>query len=148
MGHQWSHVVRLLVAALALVAWVAWAVCCTQLARAVVQQVRRGEVGTPAGAVLTDRVAARIAGRGPLPGGVRGATHLDSGAGASGPPRTVTVGRDAPAASPTLRVGTLRRHRGLRRRVPAAMSYARGTRFGPSPRRSWGTATIGRPSPP
>jgi DNA-binding SARP family transcriptional activator len=100
MGHQWGHVVRLLVAALALVAWVAWAVCCTQLARAVVQRVRRGEVGTPAGAVLTDRVAARIA-AGVLSLVAFGAPlTLNSGAGASGPPRTVTVGRDAPTASP------------------------------------------------
>ena len=51
---------RLLLSALALVAWIAWAVCCTQLARAVVEQVR-GDVGTQAGAVLTDRVAARMA---------------------------------------------------------------------------------------
>jgi len=102
MGHQWSHVVRLLVAALALVAWVAWAVCCTQLARAVVQQVRRGEVGTPAGAVLTDRVAARIA-AGVLSLVAFGAPlTLSSGAGASGLQRTVTVGRDAPTASPAL----------------------------------------------
>jgi LysM repeat protein/DNA-binding SARP family transcriptional activator len=61
MGHQWNQGARLLLAALALVAWVAWAVCCTQLARAVVEQVRSGHVGAPAGAVLTDRVAARIA---------------------------------------------------------------------------------------
>jgi DNA-binding SARP family transcriptional activator len=102
MGHQWSHVVRLLLAALALVAWVAWAVCCAQLARAVVEQVRRGHAGTPSGAVLTDRVAARIA-AGVLSLVAFGAPlTLSSGAGASGPPRTVTVGRDAPTSSPAL----------------------------------------------
>ena len=102
MGHQWSHGVRLLLSALALVAWVAWAVCCTQLARAVVEQVRRGHVGTPAGAVLTDRVAARIA-AGVLSLVAFGAPlTLSSGAGAAGPPRTLTVERDAPTASPAL----------------------------------------------
>jgi len=102
MGHQWSQGARLLLAALALVAWVAWAVCCTQLARAVVEQVRHGHVGTPTGGVLTDRVAARIA-AGVLSLVALGTPlTLSSGAGASGPHRTVTVERDAGAASPAL----------------------------------------------
>ncbi len=102
MGHQWSQGARLLVAALALVAWIAWAVCCTQLARAVVEQVRRGHVGTLTGAVLTDRVAARIA-AGVLSVVAFGAPLTWSGgAGASGPQRSVTVERDAPTASPAL----------------------------------------------
>ncbi len=46
---------------LAVVAWVAWAACCIQLTRAVVQHVRRGHVGLPNGAPLTERIAASIA---------------------------------------------------------------------------------------
>ena len=104
MGHQWSQEMRFLLAAVALVAWVAWAVCCTQLARAVVEQVRQGYVGTPTGTVLTDRVAARIA-AGVLALVAFGAplsVSAGAGAGASGPQRTVTVGRDVPTASPAL----------------------------------------------
>ena len=102
MGHQWSQEVRLLLAAVTLVAWVAWAVCCTQLALAVVEQVRRGQVGSPTGAVLTDRVAARIT-AGVLALVAFGAPlSLSAGAGASGLQRTVTVGRDAPTASAAL----------------------------------------------
>jgi DNA-binding SARP family transcriptional activator len=103
MGHQWSPGARLGLAVLVLVAWVAWAVCCTQLARAVVEQVRRGHAGTPAGAVLTDRVAARMA-AGVLALAAFGAPlTLGAGAGASGSPRAVTVGRDAPTAAPAPR---------------------------------------------
>jgi hypothetical protein len=102
MGHQWGQEARLLLAAVALVAWVAWAVCCMQLARAVVEQVRRGQVGSTTGAVLTDRVAARIA-AGVLALVAFGAPlSVSAGAGASGPQRTVTIGRDAPTAPPAL----------------------------------------------
>jgi DNA-binding SARP family transcriptional activator len=100
MGHQWGHAARLFLTALALLAWVAWAVCCTQLARAVVEQVRSGHVRTPAGAVLTDRVAARIA-AGVLSLVAFGAPlTLSTGAGASGPHGAQTVARDAATASP------------------------------------------------
>ena len=61
LGHQWGHVVRVALAALVAVAWLAWAACCLQLLRAVVVQVRRGQVSVPAGAVLTERVAGRMA---------------------------------------------------------------------------------------
>jgi DNA-binding SARP family transcriptional activator len=61
LGHQWREGARLALAGVALVAWLAWLACCTQLTRSVVAQVRRGHVSTPAGAVLTERVAARIA---------------------------------------------------------------------------------------
>ena len=106
MGHQWSLVARLLLAALALVAWVAWAVCCTQLARAVVEQVRSGHVGAPAGAALTDKVAARIAAGVFSLLAIWTPLALSTGAGATGPHGAVTVGavtveREAPAATPS-----------------------------------------------
>jgi DNA-binding SARP family transcriptional activator len=61
LGHAWGEGGRLALAGIALVAWLAWLGCCTQLTRSVIAQVRRGHVDTPAGAVLTERVAARIA---------------------------------------------------------------------------------------
>ena len=149
MGHQWGQEARLLLAALALVAWIAWAVCCTQLARAVVEQVRRGHVGTPAGAALTDRVAARIA-AGVLALVAFGAPlSLSAGAGASGPHGTVTVERAAPTASSSPASGTV----GLDRDPGPAASRAatwsaRETPCGPSPRHCSATATTGRRSPP
>jgi LysM domain len=100
LGHQWGGGLRLLLAALALVAWVAWVVCCTQLVRAVVEQVRSGHVGAPAGAMLTDKVAARIA-AGVLALVAFGSPlTLSAGVGAAGPPSAVTVERDATTASP------------------------------------------------
>ena len=106
MGHQWSQLARLLLAALALVAWVAWAVCSTQLARAVVEQVRSGHVGAPAGAALTDKVAARIAAGVLSLLAIWTPLALSTGAGATGPHGAVTVGavtveREAPAATPS-----------------------------------------------
>jgi DNA-binding SARP family transcriptional activator/LysM repeat protein len=61
LGHQWGHAGRAALAAVVAVAWLAWAACGLQLVRAVVVQVRRGQVSVPAGAVLTERVAGRIA---------------------------------------------------------------------------------------
>ena len=61
LGHQWGTPARAVLTGVTLVAWVAWLACCTQLTRSVVTQVRRGHVTTPVGAVLTERVAARIA---------------------------------------------------------------------------------------
>jgi DNA-binding SARP family transcriptional activator len=61
LGHQWDHEARWAVSILAVVAWVAWAACCTQLIRAVVHQVRHGEIAPADGVGLTDRLAARIA---------------------------------------------------------------------------------------
>jgi DNA-binding SARP family transcriptional activator len=61
LGHTWDQGERLALAAVALVAWLAWLGCCTQLTRSVIAQVRQGHVSTAAGAVLTERVAARIA---------------------------------------------------------------------------------------
>jgi DNA-binding SARP family transcriptional activator len=58
-GRHWSSDTQTLLVVLALVAWAAWAICCAQLTRAVIAQVR---AGAPAvGSALTDRVAARIA---------------------------------------------------------------------------------------
>jgi DNA-binding SARP family transcriptional activator len=100
LGHQWSTGMRLLLAALAVVAWVAWAMCCTQLVRAVVEQVRSGHVGAPTGAVLTDRVAARIA-AGVLTLLAFGAPlTLSAGAGAAGPRGVVAITMEATTASP------------------------------------------------
>jgi DNA-binding SARP family transcriptional activator/LysM repeat protein len=61
LGHHWDHPARVAMSALALVAWVAWLACCAQLIRAVLHHVRRGHVGLPLNAPLTDRIAARIA---------------------------------------------------------------------------------------
>ena len=61
LGQQWSQGARDLLAVVVLVAWVAWFACCTQLARAVIEQVRQGHVSAPAGAVLTEQIASRIA---------------------------------------------------------------------------------------
>jgi DNA-binding SARP family transcriptional activator len=61
LGHGWGQGGRLALAGIALVAWLAWLGCCTQLTRSVIAQVRRGHVSTPAGAAVTERVAARIA---------------------------------------------------------------------------------------
>jgi DNA-binding SARP family transcriptional activator len=61
LGHQWGNGVRIALAIVVAVAWIAWAACGAQLGRAVVAQVRRGQVNLPAGAVLSDRIAARIA---------------------------------------------------------------------------------------
>jgi hypothetical protein len=89
LGHQWGYASRIALALLAAVAWVAWAVCCTQLGRAVVVQVRRGTVSIPAGAVWTERLAGWLA------GGILSlmalATPLAvaSGAGATGAPAAV-----------------------------------------------------------
>jgi DNA-binding SARP family transcriptional activator len=101
LGHQWGHVGRVALAALVAVAWLAWAACCLQLVRAVVVQVRRGQVSVPAGAVLTERVAGRLA------AGVLSlialATPLavTAGAGASGSPRaSASPGVAAHAVTP------------------------------------------------
>jgi DNA-binding SARP family transcriptional activator len=61
LGHHWGHAARVAMSVLALVAWVAWVACCAQLIRAVMHHVRRGHVGLPLDAPLTDRIAARIA---------------------------------------------------------------------------------------
>jgi len=61
LGHQGDHAARVALTGVTLVAWVAWLACCTQLTRSVIAQVRRGHVNAPAGGVLTERVAARIA---------------------------------------------------------------------------------------
>jgi hypothetical protein len=61
LGHRWDHAGRLALAVVVVVAWVAWAACCSQLVRAVVAQVRQGHVNTPVGSLLSDRLAGRIA---------------------------------------------------------------------------------------
>ncbi len=61
LGHTWRPLPRDALCLLVLAAWVAWAACCAQLLRAVVTDVRRGEVGARQGSSVLDRVAARIA---------------------------------------------------------------------------------------
>ena len=61
LGHSWAPGPRGAMCALALAAWLAWAVCCTQLVRAVLVHVRNGGVRLSARASLVDWVAARIA---------------------------------------------------------------------------------------
>jgi DNA-binding SARP family transcriptional activator len=61
LGHAWRPLPRDALCFLVLAAWVAWAACCAQLLRAVVNDVRRGEVGVRLGSSVLDRVAARIA---------------------------------------------------------------------------------------
>jgi DNA-binding SARP family transcriptional activator len=83
LGHQWGHGVRLALAALTAVTWLAWAACCTQLTRSVVEQVRRGQVSAPTGA-LAERIAARIAAGVLSLIALAAPLTLTSGAGASG----------------------------------------------------------------
>ena len=61
LGHAWRPLPHGALCFLVLAAWVAWAACCAQLLRAVVTDVRRGEVGARHGSSVLDRVAARIA---------------------------------------------------------------------------------------
>ncbi|HVA08880.1 MAG TPA: hypothetical protein VNG12_19265, partial [Acidimicrobiales bacterium] len=61
LGHAWAQWARITMASLTGVAWVAWAACGVQLARGVITHIRRGHVGLPAGAALSERLAARIA---------------------------------------------------------------------------------------
>jgi DNA-binding SARP family transcriptional activator len=61
LGHAWRPLPRDALCFLVLAAWVAWAACCGQLLRAVVTDVRRGEVGARRGSSVLDRLAARIA---------------------------------------------------------------------------------------
>ncbi len=61
LGHAWRPAPRDALCALTLAAWLAWAACCAQLVRAVVVQVRRGDVASLGGASFVDRLAARIA---------------------------------------------------------------------------------------
>ncbi len=83
LGHQWGHGARIALTALTALAWLAWAACCTQLTRSVVEQVRRGQVSAPTGA-LAERIAARIAGGVLSLIALAAPLTLTSGAGAAG----------------------------------------------------------------
>jgi DNA-binding SARP family transcriptional activator len=61
LGHVWQPAPRDALCVLALAAWVAWAACASQLVRAVVLHVRRGEIRPLGVTSPLDRVAARIA---------------------------------------------------------------------------------------
>ena len=60
VGHDWSPLARDALCVLTLAAWIAWAACCAQLLRSVVDRVRRGEAGTRPSS-LADWLAGRIA---------------------------------------------------------------------------------------
>ncbi len=104
LGHAWGPLPRDALCFLVLAAWVAWAACCAQLLRAVVADVRRGEVGARHGSSVLDRVAARIA-FGVLALTTFGAPFsLPAGAGAStpvagGPSSSLTAALPAGAAT-------------------------------------------------
>jgi DNA-binding SARP family transcriptional activator len=91
LGHSWQPAPRDALCALALAAWVAWAACASQLIRAVIVHVRRGEVRPLRVGVVSplDRVAARIA---------VGVLALSS----AGAPLVVATGAGAGAATPTV----------------------------------------------
>ncbi len=61
LGHAWRPLPRDALCLLVVAAWVAWVACCAQLLRAVVAQVRNGEVGVRQSSSVLDRLAARIA---------------------------------------------------------------------------------------
>ncbi len=113
LGHRWDHATRIALTGVVLIAWVAWFACSTQLIRSVIAQVRRGHINSPVGAVLTDRVAARIAGGVLSLIAVLTPLFVASEAGASNPGAVQTVGlgtvrSDAPvAAAPLLPVAVL-----------------------------------------
>jgi DNA-binding SARP family transcriptional activator len=60
VGHDWTPLARDTLCVLTLAAWIAWAACCAQLVRSVVDRVRRGEPGARPSS-LTDWLAGRIA---------------------------------------------------------------------------------------
>ena len=103
LGHQWDQGARVALTGVTLVAWVAWAACCTQLTRSVVAQVRQGHISTAAGAVLTDRVAARIAAGVLSLVAIAAPLFVTSGAGASmqhGTTSAIGVGAPSTVSSP------------------------------------------------
>jgi hypothetical protein len=100
LGHRLDHAGRLVLAVVVVVAWLSWGACCTQLLRAVVVQVRQGHVTTPAGAVLGDRIAGRIAAGVLAVLSVAAPLALGTVAGAvSGPTRTATPAAGQPGST-------------------------------------------------
>jgi len=105
LGHAWSPASRDVLCALVVVAWAAWVACCAQLVRAVIAQVRSGDMEILRGTSLLDRVAARIA-VGVLALSSLGPLAVSSGAGATttAPPgRVGTVLSRPQAPDPALR---------------------------------------------
>jgi DNA-binding SARP family transcriptional activator/LysM repeat protein len=109
LGHRWDHAGRIGLTIVVAVAWVAWGACCCQLLRAVVAQVRQGHVSTPVGAVLSDRIAGRIAAGVLAVLTVVAPMALGNGAGAAGVHAAVaTVGNNGPGvAGPTVTAAPL-----------------------------------------
>lgn len=101
LGHGLHQPVRDLLAVLTATAWLAWAACSLQLARAVIVHVRLGGAVGPSGAALTDRVAARIATGVLIVIALGGPLTLTSAAGASRAVGTSITARDViPASAP------------------------------------------------
>ena len=92
LGHTWRPVPRDTLCVLAVAAWVAWAACCAQLVRAVVAHVRSGDVSARGDASVMDRIATRIAVGVIALTTVGAPLALSSGAGASAPTTSRTVG--------------------------------------------------------
>jgi DNA-binding SARP family transcriptional activator len=92
LGHAWQTLPRDALCVLTVAAWVAWAACCAQLARAVVAQVRSGDAGARRDAPVLDRIAARIAVGVLALTSIGAPLALSSGAGASAAPSNASVG--------------------------------------------------------
>jgi DNA-binding SARP family transcriptional activator len=108
LGHTWRPVPRDALCVLAVAAWVAWAACCAQLARAVVAHVRDGDVGTTGDASVMDRIATRIAVGVMTLTTVGAPLALPSVGGASTPSTSQAAAGPVPTAHPgTPALGTL-----------------------------------------
>ena len=98
LGHAWQTLPRDTLCALTVAAWVAWAACCAQLVRAVVAQVRSGDVGARGDGSVLDRIAARIAIGVLALTSIGAPLALSSGAGASAPAPSAHVRIGLPVA--------------------------------------------------
>jgi DNA-binding SARP family transcriptional activator len=111
LGYTWRPQPRDALCVLAVAAWVAWAACCTQLVRAVVVHVRRGEVSALGGTSVVEQVAARIA------VGVLALTSMGASLALSS-----SAGASAPAGGET--PGIVTRHPGVAMTTPYRQSTA------------------------
>ena len=98
LGHAWQTLPRDMLCALTVAAWVAWAACCAQLVRAVVAQVRSGDVGSRGDGSVLDQIAARIAIGVLALTSIGAPLALSSGAGASAPAPSAHVRIGLPVA--------------------------------------------------
>ena len=98
LGHAWQTLPRDTLCVLTVAAWVAWAACCAQLVRAVVAQVRSGDIGARVDGSVLDRIAARIAIGVLALTSIGAPLALSSDAGASAPVPSAHVRIGLPAA--------------------------------------------------